>query len=110
MSGVTLITCFEVPEGREDDFLTIWQEVNAFVRSKPGYLEHKLFRSLSPFAAFRFINVMRWTSVEEFNAAHNNDEFRALIMKRGWESFLARPALYEVAHQGHAEVGSAASR
>ncbi len=107
MSGVTLITCFEVPEGREDEFLTMWHEVNAFVRSKPGYLEHKLFRALSQYAAFRFVNVMRWTSVEEFNAAHENDEFRALIMKRRWESFLAHPALYEVTDEAQAMTAAA---
>ena len=45
---VRFINCFEVPAGREDDFLDVFREVNAHMASQPGYVSHRLHRSLSP--------------------------------------------------------------
>ena len=60
---VTLVNCFEVPAGREDEFLSMWQQVNTYMHGKKGYLEHKLHRSLSPDARFRFVNERRSNGV-----------------------------------------------
>ena len=54
MSTVTLVNCFQVPQGREQEFFSLWQQVNTYMRGKKGYLEHKLHRSLAPDANFRF--------------------------------------------------------
>ena len=98
---VTLVNCFEVPAGREDEFLSMWQQVNTYMHGKKGYLEHKLHRSLSPDARFRFVNVARWASQTDFDAAHD-DGFRALVMKPEWKAVPAFPTLYEVVHEGKA--------
>jgi heme-degrading monooxygenase HmoA len=45
---VTLVNCFEVPEGREEEFFTLWQEVNDYMRTKPGYVGHRLHRAITP--------------------------------------------------------------
>jgi hypothetical protein len=61
--AVTLVNCFEVPAGREGEFLALWQQVNEYMRAKKGYLEHELHRSMAPDARFRFVNVAngrRW--------------------------------------------------
>jgi heme-degrading monooxygenase HmoA len=71
MPAITLVNCFEVPAGREDEFFAMWKQVNTYMRQKPGYLEHKLHRSLAPDAPFRFINIARWASQEDFDAAHD---------------------------------------
>lgn len=97
---VTLVNCFEVPAGREDEFFSMWQEVNAYTRKKKGYLEHKLHRSLAPDARFRFVNIARWMSLEDFQAAHD-DGFRAMVQQPAWSAFRSSPALYEVVHEGH---------
>jgi len=99
---VTLINCFEIPRDREDEFFALWQQVNAYMRRKKGYLEHKLHRSLAPDAQYRFVNVARWASRDDFDAAHD-DGFRALVSQPSWASFRAHPALYEVVHQAEAE-------
>jgi hypothetical protein len=70
------------------------------MRAKKGYIEHTLHRSLAPEARFRFINVARWASVEDFNAAHD-DGFRALVSQPAWTDFRSLPGLYEVVHEGH---------
>src|SRR5678815_5386740 len=99
MSVVTLLNCFEIPQGREEEFFSLWLQVNNYMRSKKGYLEHKLHRALGPDARFRFINVARWASVEDFNAAHD-DGFRALVSQPAWTDFRSLPGLYEVVHEG----------
>ena len=103
MSDIILVNCFEVPAGREEEFFKRWQQVNAYMRKKKGYLEHKLHRSLASDARYRFVNVARWKSLEDFNAAHD-DGFRALTGQPGWTWFPALPTLYEVVDEGKAEA------
>ena len=69
------------------------------MRSKKGYLEHKLHRSLAADAQYRFVNLAQWESVEDFNAAHD-EGFRALVSQPHWAAFHSFPALYEVVHEG----------
>lgn len=96
---VRFLNCFEVPEGREDEFFVMWQEVNAYMAAQPGYLGHWLHRSLAPQAKYRFVNYVEWESVEHWQAAHG-EHFRAMVRRPGWEAFPTTPALYEVVHQG----------
>jgi heme-degrading monooxygenase HmoA len=107
MNAVTLINCFEVPAGREDEFFGLWKQVNAYMQTKPGYLEHKLHRALLPDAPFRFVNVARWESAEHFRAAHD-EGFRALVGRPEWAAFPAHPVLFEVVHTGDAATAAAA--
>ena len=102
MPSITLVNCFEVPAGRDDEFFRLWQQVNTYMRRKRGYLEHKLHRSLQADAQFRFINVARWASQADFDAAHD-DGFRALVTQDAWAPFRSRPALYEVVHEAQAD-------
>ncbi len=101
--SVTFVNCFEVPAGREDDFFARWQGVNAMMRTRPGYLEHQLLRSLAPDARFRFVNVARWSSPAALAAAHD-DEFRAMVSGPDWEEIGSTPAVYEEIHSGAASA------
>lgn len=99
---VILVNCFEVPAGRENEFFSLWQQVNHYMRTKKGYLGHRLHRSLAADARFRFVNVARWASEEDFNAAHDAG-FRNLVGQPAWAAFRSTPALYEVVHEGQGE-------
>lgn len=99
MAAITLINCFEVPIGREEEFFALWQQVNSYMRGKTGYLGHKLHRSLPSDARFRFVNVAQWDSLDDFNAAHDAG-FRALVSQSEWAAFRSFPTLYEVVHEG----------
>ena len=92
------INCFEVPAGSEDRFLGLFEQVNTYMRSKPGYRSHKLHRSLAPGAQFRFVNYVEWESPEQFQAAHD-EGFRTMVGHPDWAPFRSTPALYEVVHQ-----------
>lgn len=102
MSPVTLVNCFQIPAGREDEFFALWQQVNNYMRKKKGYIGHTLHRSLEPGAQYRFVNVAQWSSQGDFQAAHD-DGFRALVGQPVWRAFPSFPALYQVVHQGVAE-------
>ena len=93
---VEFVNCFQVPAGGEDEFFANWQAVNAYMRTKPGYLSHELFRSLSPDATYRFVNHARWESVEAWRSAHD-EQFRAMVRDT---RFTSTPGLYEVVHAG----------
>jgi heme-degrading monooxygenase HmoA len=105
MPAMILINSFEVPAGREDEFFRLWEQVNAYMRTKPGYLGHKLHRALAPDAPFRFVNVAQWASVEHFQAAHDA-RFHELVGQPAWSAFQPHPALYEVIHEGRSDTGS----
>ena len=100
---VTFVNCFEIPAGRDEEFFLLWQQVNTYMRTKRGYLGHKLHRSIAPDSRFRFINVAQWASVADFSAAHD-EGFRALVGKPAWAAFHSVPALYEVVHEAEAEA------
>ena len=80
-----------------DEFFALWQKVNGYMQKKKGYLEHKLHRSFDPNARYRFVNVARWASLEDFNAAHD-EGFRSLVTQATWKDFTPFPTLYDVVH------------
>jgi heme-degrading monooxygenase HmoA len=94
---------FQVPVGRDQEFFSLWQQVNNYMSCKKGYIGHKLHRSLAPDAQYRFVNVAQWASQEDFNAAHD-DGFRALVVQPAWRASPSSPALYEVVHQGASDT------
>lgn len=108
MAVVPFMNCFEVPPGDEDTFLALWQEVNAYMATKPGYVCHRLHRSLTPEARFRFINYAEWETTEHWRGAHD-EGFRRLVSRPEWSEFSSTHALYEVVHAGKASDPAASS-
>ncbi len=104
MAVVTLVNCFEIPAGREEEFFGLWQQVNAYMQTKPGYLGHKLHRGLSSETPFQFVNVAQWESPAHFQAAHD-EGFQALVDRPEWAGFHYRPGLYQVIHEGNSVDG-----
>jgi heme-degrading monooxygenase HmoA len=100
---VRFINCFEVGPGRDERFLECFAVVNAHMADQPGYLGHRLHRSLGPDARYRFVNYVEWESVEHWRAAHG-DAFRALVARPEWEEFTSTPALYEVVDERRVAV------
>jgi heme-degrading monooxygenase HmoA len=101
MSAVTVINSFEVPAGREGEFLELWKKVNAYMQRKPGYLGHKLHRAIAPDAPFQFVNVAQWASMAHFQGAHDPG-FRELVDQPEWSAFLPHRVLFEVVDEGRA--------
>ena len=91
---LVLINAFEVPEGSDDEFVAAWRSARDFLETQPGFVETALHQTVSPDSAFRFVNVARWQTAEDFQAAVTSDAFRAAAAGLG--KFRSHPGLYRV--------------
>ncbi len=103
---IIFINCFEVPNGREDEFFAKWSTVNRYMRTKPGFISNRLHRAAAPDARFRFVNYVQWRSVADFRAAHD-DGFRALVERPDWEGISYTGAIYDVIQEAAADQAAA---
>jgi len=93
MASVVLINPFEVPAGKEEEFLQGWEAARNVMQHQKGYIATRLHRSLDPTARFRFINVAEWETAADFQAALNHPDFVTL---RTSVPFPHYPSVYEV--------------
>ncbi len=93
MSNVVLINAFEVPAGKDEEFLQGWEAGRDFMQRQKGYVSTRLHSSLDPTAHFRFINVAEWETPGDFQAAFSHPEF---VKLREATPFTHYPSLYEV--------------
>ena len=66
---VVLINTFELPEDQVDAAIAGWTAARDFLSTQPGYIATALHRALAPGARFALINVARWRSPADFQAA-----------------------------------------
>ena len=97
---VILVNPFRVFDGREPEFLALWDATNAIFRRKPGYRSARLVRASSEqppgeYAPFTHVNVAEWDSAEAYAAALRAPELRRLGGRYLKVSTLD-PALYEI--------------
>ena len=93
MNHVTLINPFEVPVGKEDEFVERWNQAAQYLRQRDGFISTRLHQSLDTHAPFRFVNVAVWESAEHFQQAMSTPEFQDLA---GEIHFSSHPAVYRV--------------
>jgi heme-degrading monooxygenase HmoA len=106
MSSV-LINPFEVSSDTSDDaFVAGWERAAEYMKRQPGFLDAQLHRALRPDARYRFINVARWESPADFDAAVNRDEFRQMAA----DEPAGTPSLYEVVATAGNERETAVTR
>lgn len=96
---VRLINCFEVPDGRDEQFLARFREVNKYMVRKTGYVGHQLHQSLTADARYRFVNYVEWQSIEHLTAARD-ERYGELVRAVLADGFTSTHALYEVLHDG----------
>src|SRR4051794_38013568 len=94
---VILINSFEVPAGREEEFLDAWHHVARYLSGRPGYVRTRLHRALSPEPRFGFVNVGEWASPQDFQSAVACEKFGRLAA--ALRHFPAHPGLYQVEYE-----------
>jgi heme-degrading monooxygenase HmoA len=92
--ALVLINAFEVPPEADDDFIRGWEAARDYLQTQPGYVDTALHRAVSPEADFRFVNIARWQSPQEFQAAVQSPGFREA--SQGLAAYRPHPGLYEV--------------
>lgn len=99
-SPVTLINVFEVPTEHVEVFIAGWRQRAALMSTKPGFVDTRLHRALSPQTRFQLVNVAHWESREAMEAATADPEFQQRISAAIADPrvpIAANPALYQVA-------------
>jgi|GEM_PF-406363 len=64
--AVTLINVFEVPAGKLDETVAMWERARDFLQTRPGYISTALHRSILPDARFQLVNIALWQDAESF--------------------------------------------
>lgn len=100
---LVLINLFSMPAEMVDDFVDQWEASIASARNAPGFRGTRLHRAIHPDAPYPVVNIARWDSVEDWQAAF--DTYFAAPGEGGggqadgsWGTVAAHPALYSVAH------------
>jgi len=80
---VLLVNPFRVFEGKEAEFLALWDQTSAIFRSKPGFISASLLRALpeqapGQDAPFTHVNVAEWASPEAYAEALQDPALRKL--------------------------------
>jgi heme-degrading monooxygenase HmoA len=91
-----LINAFEVPDGRDEEFIRGWEASRDYLETQPGYGDTALHQAVSPEADFRLVNVAHWHSPDAFRAAIQSEWFRQA--SAGLAGFRPHPGLYRVIH------------
>ena len=95
MGNITVINPFEVPPGREDETLSMWEAFAEYFRKQPGYISTELHKAIDPDARFLFVNIAKWESADAFQSALNNPDL--MEVAKGLPSDIPHyPGLYEV--------------
>jgi heme oxygenase (mycobilin-producing) len=98
---VVLINAFELPPEEADErFFAAWKPSRDFMAERAGFLDTALHRSLAPDAEFRFVNVARWRSPADFQAAIGAPRFPGRDIP-----YAAHPSLYQVIAEDDAPAG-----
>lgn len=74
---VVLVNLFTLDPADEPEFLKIWQDDAAFMKSQPGFISTQLHRAIGPNATY--LNYAVWQSTEHFRDAFANPAFRAKL-------------------------------
>ena len=96
---VTLINVFEMRPDHVDAFVAGWRERANMMATKPGFVDSRLHRALSPEAKFQVVNVAHWASTDAMQAATADPEFQwriAAVTVSAEKPVSSNAALFEV--------------
>lgn len=90
----TAIVAYKV--GTEDvaTFLDAWKQANDHLKQQPGHVSTTLHRAKSANPEFRFVNVAKWKSDDDFRNATQSVGFREASGRLG--AYPVRAAVYDI--------------
>jgi len=72
---ITFINVFEIPEDEIDTFIAQWRQRSGLTTIADGFISAELHRAVDD-ARFKLVNVSRWRSWADFEAATTDPGFR----------------------------------
>ncbi len=91
---VVLINVFEVPEGKVNEAIKMWETARTFLKAQPGYISTELHQSLDNSARFQLINVAEWEDAESFKNATEAMKKSGNLPKI--DGLVGNPSLYKI--------------
>ena len=89
----TVIVSYKVHAEDVDNFLNAWDRANDHLKKQNGHVSTNLHRAISANPYFRFVNVAKWKTVEDFRKATQSDDYREVS---GWlEAYPVYAAAYD---------------
>jgi heme-degrading monooxygenase HmoA len=83
---MSIATLFDVPDREGDAFVAAWEAARDAMRGPDGDFGTRLYRSVAPNTRFGFVNVARWRSPSDFQAAlqgpNSNRQLRRCAIER----------------------------
>lgn len=89
------IVAYEVRFEDRERFLDSWTKANNLLKKQKGFISTALHQAISANPDFRFVNVSRWQSANDFRAAIQNDAYRAAAGRL--DVFPIHASVYEIA-------------
>lgn len=74
-SNCTAIVSYRVNVDDVDAFLEAWHLANDHLKKQPGHVSTTLHRAVSANPSFRFVNVAKWKTADEFRTATQSPAF-----------------------------------
>lgn len=70
------IVAYEVMNEDREKFLDAWEHANAHLKSQSGFVSTALHQAASANPDFRFVNIGRWKSADDFRRATQSNGFQ----------------------------------
>lgn len=90
----TAIIAYEVMSEDRQRFLEAWERANSYLSGQAGYVSSTLHQAVSANPDFRFVNIARWSSADDFRAATQSTGFREA--SGSLEAYPIHASAYEV--------------
>ncbi len=88
--------------GSVEDFHRITSEITEYMQQQPGYLSHKMLKSLRRENVF--VEIAEWERAEDHVKAVTSDGFRSRVQKLAGVIEKPSPDVYELVHESAAHA------
>jgi heme-degrading monooxygenase HmoA len=92
---ITFINVFDIPEDEVETFIAQWEHRSRLVTSADGFISAELHRATDSASRFQLINVSKWRSRAQFEAATAAPQF-----KSDRDAYASAPRSTWTAHRG----------
>jgi heme-degrading monooxygenase HmoA len=92
---ITFINVFDIPPDEIDTFIAQWEQRSRLIASAEGFISAELHRAIDSKTRFQLINVAKWRSHADFEAATTAPQF-----KNELEAYASNPCSTWAPHRG----------
>lgn len=92
---VTFINVFDIPADEVETFIAQWEQRSRLITSAKGFISAELHRAVDSETQFQLINVAKWRSRADFEAATTAPQFTTEL-----DAYASQPSSTWTPHRG----------